>query len=141
MDKEATTRLEEVFLESRSRCLNNQKYPSFYQEFYSRLIQKLPQGAELFASVEHETRKNMLDQALNLLDSTENVLANDQLREYWFTLSSRHHDLGLNPKDYDVWFQTLMSVVRNYDPEINNEIENAWRFYLDSCIRIMKIVY
>ena len=126
------------FHESLERCGLS---PEFLQDFYRRFIASSPEIAVKFANTNFKTQARILKTSLYMA-----MLASDQnheAREYLGRIANRHNreELDIKPEYYDLWIESMISTVREYDPKFNNEIEQLWRNFMQPAIEFMKSQY
>ena len=71
---------------------------------------------------------------------TEGIL---NVPDYLEKIAQKHsqsaHDIP--PQLYDLWLDTLVKTVKEFDPDFNEEVELSWRLVLSSGITYMKFKY
>lgn len=113
---------------------------SFFDAFYDNFLSASPVIADHFRSTDMEKQKAMLEKSfysLFIFYATNN--ANDYLRK----IAESHNQQRLNiaPELYDLWLESLIKTVAEYDPHFNSNIELSWRLVLSSGITYMKFKY
>ncbi|MFT7128285.1 MAG: hemoglobin-like flavoprotein [Gammaproteobacteria bacterium] len=126
------------FHESLERCSIS---PNFLQDFYRRFTASSPEIAGKFVNTNLKTQARILKTSLYMA-----MLASDQnheAREYLGRIANRHDRKGLDikPEYYDLWIESMISAVREYDPQFNNETEKLWRKFMQPAIEYMKSQY
>jgi hemoglobin-like flavoprotein len=127
----------ETFLASLKRCLAT---PDFLHRFYDRFTESSEEVRAKFRKTEFPRQARVLADSLYVLavaaQGSEEGLAWRELDR----LAERHDraHLDIRPELYDVWLECLIATVRDFDPEINPEIEAAWRQTLTVGIEHMR---
>ncbi|WP_299018040.1 globin [uncultured Photobacterium sp.] len=126
--------LHETFNDSYARCNHD---PNFLFLFYELFWNKDDKFRQQFANVDMQKQVKMLKAsiAIILLASTSEG-ARESLRHF----GKRHgpNGIGVDPLDFDVWFNSLLEAVEICDPYYNKEIEQAWRECFNLGLAIMK---
>lgn len=110
---------------------------TFFDAFYENFFASSPYIANHFRNTDMDKQKKMLEKSfysLFIFYATNN--ANDYLKK----IAERHGKHGANiPSDlYDLWLESLIKTVAEYDPEFDVDIELSWRVVLSSGITYMK---
>ena len=113
---------------------------SFFDAFYDNFCAASPEVAEHFRHTDMGKQKKMLEKSfysLFIFYATNN--ANDYLRK----IAEQHSKTGHNisPELYDVWLESLIKTVAEYDPQFDMEVELSWRVVLSAGITYMKFKY
>ena len=106
----------------------------FIGAFYKRFLSKSVELSILFANTNMHKQKRML--ALSLLY----VGAFDPIQgpnDVMIVLSRQHRALGLTPKLYGLWLESLLDTVKAYDPECDEDVCESWRRHLGPGIEYM----
>jgi hemoglobin-like flavoprotein len=107
---------------------------SFMDAFYARFFAQSNEIGELFSGTDLRVQKRML--MISLLHMAEyDPLAG--ANEVMIQLARRHCELGVKPRLYKVWLDSLLETVREYDPESSDAICEAWRYHLAPGIAFM----
>ena len=114
----------QVFDRSLRRCSAN---PGFLDLFYETFLASSPKVKEKFADTDFERQKRLLHSSFYLILLASEDPDNGPER-YLGHLAERHsvHDLNIGSEFYDLWLDSLLAVVKECDPEFNDEIENCW---------------
>ena len=113
---------------------------TFFDAFYDNFSSASPEVARHFQNSDMQKQKKMLEKSfysLFIFYATNN--ANDYLKKI-----AEHHSKASNnipPDLYDMWLESLIKTVAEYDPEFNLDVELAWRVVLSSGITYMKFKY
>jgi hemoglobin-like flavoprotein len=123
-----------IYDDSLRRCTSN---PRFLDRFYETFMASSPEVRAKFAGTDLVRQKRALRASLNLM-----MLAaeGDKAPErYLRDLASRHGkaDLGVGSALYDLWLDSLLATVREFDPDFGPEIEEAWESVMTVGIEYM----
>lgn len=110
--------------ESLARC---SAHEGFLELFYERFLASSPKVAEKFANTDFVRQKRALRASLH----TMLLAAEDEDRgpaRYLADLAARHgsRELAIGAELYDLWLDSLLSAVRECDPDCSREVEQAW---------------
>ncbi len=126
----------EIAFLSYTRCT---KSPDFLHRFYEHLLASDPAVPPMFASTELDRQAKLLKHALGLLlsygrKSDDLLLAR---------LAAKHSRKGIDvpPPMYSLFMDSLITTVREFDPECDAEVEDAWREALRPGIEFMQSKY
>lgn len=113
---------------------------SFFDAFYDNFCAASPQIVEHFLQVDMKKQKKMLEKSfysLFIFYATNN--ANDYLRK----IAEHHSKAGKNipPDLYDVWLESLIKTVADFDPQFDMDVELSWRVVMAAGITYMKFKY
>jgi hemoglobin-like flavoprotein len=101
--------------------------PEFFPSFYARFFEACPVAKPMFAHTDFERQHRLLRHAIGLLfnfdgkpETEPNILSR---------VAERHsrRDLNVDPSLYPVFLDSLMAIVKQYDPQFTPELEAAWR--------------
>ena len=107
---------------------------SFIDAFYERFLSSSPEVAELFANSDFKTQKNMLLFSLVHVASFNPIHGPDAIMK---GLASRHRELSVQPRLYQLWLDSLLDTVKEYDPEYDEDLCESWRRMLAPGIEFM----
>ncbi|XKE45366.1 globin [Halomonas organivorans] len=112
----------------------------FFDAFYARFLAASPEVAEKFRHTDMHRQQAMLKKAFYHLVS---LYASSHADHYLDQVAIRHgrHHLDIRPGLYDLWLETLVATLRDYDPECSDEVELAWRLVMAPGIVYMKFHY
>ncbi|MFL0803301.1 MAG: hypothetical protein K6L81_06260 [Agarilytica sp.] len=132
---------EEIYDQSYSRVMENDiSGLSFFDTFYSKFLDASPDIAEKFKNTDMTAQKKMLKKSFyHLLIFYGSNQADDYIQKI-----ARSHDkthLDIQPALYDIWLNTLMATLSEYDDEFTDDVELAWRLVLTPGITYMKFKY
>ena len=124
----------EIFLHSLERCVSSKK---FIASFYQRFLAASDEIREKFKHTDFEQQNKMLVRSLKLAAGATAGEANSlqELRDRAET-HDRHH-LDIKPELYDHWRNAIIATASEFDPQWNDEIEEAWRSVLGYVINHM----
>jgi len=105
-------------------CAEPDFIPSFYRNFFAAC----PDVKPLFAKTDFRRQHNLLRHALSLLLLFPNK-PEAEARSLLRRVAERHgrKDLAIDPSFYAPFVDTLVTTVKQHDPEFSPEIEAAWR--------------
>lgn len=124
------------FHDSFDRC---QRSSEFLDLFYDRLLGHSDEVAALFAQVDMARVKLMLRQSLVLTMVASE--GSKYSRQRLAALGDMHRDAGVGLQHYELWLDTLVSVVAELDSHCDERVEQAWRDVLGLGIQLMKERY
>ena len=113
---------------------------SFFDAFYDRFIQSSAEVAQHFKHTDMQRQKKILEKSfysLLIFYATNN--ANDYLEE--IAIQHSKSALDINPGLYDLWLESLIETVKEYDDHFTPETELSWRLVLSVGITYMKFKY
>ena len=125
----------EVFDDSLARCLSRH---GFLDRFYDLFLASSPRVREAFRHTDFAHQKKMLADSLSLMTSVSGAPA-DELEEL-DRVARRHgkHDLDIGFELYDLWLESLMRTVREFDGHFDRDVDRAWRNVLAEGIEFME---
>jgi len=129
----------ELFNDSYERCL---RQPGFLERFYEIFMASSEEVAAKFARTDFTRQRRLLKWSLYMLmcaASTPLPEVTTHLERISEVHSRGHMDI--KPEFYDLWLDSLLQAVREFDPMLNEDIEAAWRQVLDYGIQFMKSKY
>lgn len=112
----------------------------FLTRFYEIFFDQSPEIAEYFTGNDMSRQREMLAQSLHeMVEFSTTRVASERLRR----VAMRHSELDRDvaPRHYDTWLDSLVSTVREFDPEFTSEVELSWRVVLAPGIAYMKYRY
>ncbi len=113
-----------VFDASLERC--NVK-PGFLDLFYEKFLTSSPKVKEKFSSTDFVRQKSALRESFNLMMLAARDEETGPAR-HLKDLAARHsrRDLNIGSEFYDLWLDSLLATVKEWDPEFDPKIEAAW---------------
>lgn len=112
----------------------------FFDAFYHRFLKSSPEVAKYFKHTDMQKQKKVLEKSfysLLIFYATNN--ANDYLEE--IAIQHSKSALDIRPALYDLWLESLIETVKDYDKYFSSEIELSWRLVLSVGITYMKFKY
>lgn len=116
-----------------------QSSEGFLDLFYDRLLGHSAEVAALFDGVDMARVKRMLRQGLVLTMVASE--GSKHSREYLAALGDKHREAGVGVQHYELWLDTLVSVVAELDSHFDDQVGQAWRDVLGLGIQLMKERY
>ena len=115
--------------------------PSFFDDFYFNLSDRLPVVGSMFAHVNMDQQNRLIrDGIANLIAfAAGDSRAKGELNR--LSISHSRNGLGIAPDFYPHWVNSLMETVRQHDVEATDETETAWRDVLTDGIALMTSGY
>ena len=115
--------------------------PDFLDSFYKNFLATSPEVAALFKNTDFKKQKKMLQMSLSMLLTY--AMGTGVVDGYMQQLSEKHSRRGLSidPRHYSSWQNSLMKAVKQYDPKLTPELEQAWRASLNKGIELMRAKY
>lgn len=129
---------EEIFDRSYERVKHLEKDGKpFFAAFYDNFLSASPIVANHFATTDMHRQVKMMEKSFHglfIFYATQN--ANDYLENiaHLHSRSKLDIDVGL----YDVWLESLIQTVKEFDPQFKDEVALAWRVILAPGIMYMK---
>ncbi len=111
------------FDESLRRC---NAAPGFLSGFYEKFLSSSPKVQERFANTDFVRQKRALRASLHLMLLVAE--SEEQAERYLKDLANRHsrEQLNIGAELYDLWLDSLLASVGEYDPQFTPEVEDAW---------------
>jgi hemoglobin-like flavoprotein len=113
----------QTFSESLGRCNGN---PAFVERFYAIFLASSPKVKEKFAQTDFVRQKAALRASLDamLLAVKDPAGPQQHLRQ----LADRHssRQLNIGAELYDLWLDSLLTTVKEFDPKNNPAVQDAW---------------
>lgn len=129
---------EEIFRESFKRALGNSSYNrDFIGRFYEIFLSKSDRIAEHFKNTDMSAQKTMLHDSLHLMvEFYSSRKTNKYMERVAKVHNHAHRDI---PTDmYEVWLDSLIESVKEFDVEFDDHVELSWRLVLAPGITYMK---
>ncbi|MFT7561591.1 MAG: hemoglobin-like flavoprotein [Flavobacteriales bacterium] len=136
-----TMTFEAIFDASYERTIKNyQGDGDFFEAFYEHFLNCSPLIRKHFENSNMHMQQRMLKKSFYSLvvfyasGSVDNVLS---------TMAERHSvsQKSIPPELYDLWLESLILTVRDFDTKFDDEIELAWRLVLSGGITYMKFKF
>ncbi len=128
-----------TFDESLRRC---NAVPDFLDRFYDRFLASSPKVREKFAITDFVRQKRALRASLHymlLAAQDEEKGPEKYLKDLALLHSRRVYNIG--SEFYDLWLDSLLSAVRECDPEYGPQVETAWESVMMVGIHYMLSLY
>jgi hemoglobin-like flavoprotein len=124
-----------VLDDSLRRCSSD---PRFFERFYERFLASSPKVREKFAHTDFVRQKRALSASLHLILLVAQDPDKDAAR-YLSEVARRHssRELGIGAELYDLWLDSLLATVREFDPQFGPEVEQAWEDTMAIGIRFL----
>ncbi|HHF3149386.1 globin [Vibrio sp. CCB-PB317] len=124
----------QVFNDSYERCIANQ---GFFDLFYKNLWSKSTSFRQKFDGIDMHQQVRMLRGSIVffMMADTSNE-AHKMVEKYGKKHASS--DIGIEPQDIDVWFESLIETVQECDFEYDDDVETAWRACFNTGLSVMK---
>jgi len=112
----------------------------FFDVFYARFINASPEVAEAFKNTDMLHQRKMLEKSFYSLFI---FYATSNKNDYLEKIAHRHsrHEANITPELYDLWLESLIETVAEFDSQFSREVELAWRLVLSTGIAYMKFHY
>ncbi len=132
---------EEIFDASYERVLRLEVGGrGFFDAFYENFTRTSPQARAKFEKTDMDRQKKMLKKSFYSLVV---FYATNSADDYLVDIAERHSrdNLDIPPNLYDLWLETLILTVAQYDEQFDDDVELAWRLVLSTGITYMKYKY
>ena len=132
---------EEIFDASYERVLRVEHGGyNFFEAFYRNFIAASPQVRDKFKNTDMDHQQKMLKKSFYSLVV---FYASNNVDDYLVNVAERHNkdNLDIRPEFYDLWMESLIATVAQYDEDFGDRIELAWRLVLSTGITYMKFKY
>lgn len=127
----------ELFDSSYRRCIRDRGYQDrFVERFYERFLDSSGEVRDYFAATDMARQQRMLrDSLLYVVNFAKTLRDGVYLRQ----LALRHGRAGLKVpvRLYDLWLDSLVETVAEFDPEYSDDVGLAWRCTLAPGITYM----
>lgn len=122
----------ETFNDSYQRCLLNDR---FFELFYENFWTKGERFRRQFSNINMQKQIRMLKSSIVfVMMANHSMEAQKKIVKY----AQLHRPLGLEPNDIDIWFDSLVATVEEFDPKFDESVEQAWRVCFEVGLDIMK---
>jgi hemoglobin-like flavoprotein len=113
----------QTFSESLGRCNGS---PAFVERFYEIFLASSPKVQEKFAQTDFARQKAALRASLDSMMLAVKDPAGPQ--QYLRELAERHssRQLNIGAELYDLWLDSLLATVKEFDPKNSSEVQDAW---------------
>lgn len=132
---------EQIFDESHDRIVRSQvNGRDFFQAFYQRFLQTSVEVADQFKSTDMPRQQKLLKKSFyHLLIFYASNHADDYLEK--IALRHSRAELDIRPEWYELWLESLIATVAEFDPAFDDRVELAWRLVMAPGIAYMKFHY
>jgi len=129
-----------AFRASLKRCLST---PDFLRTFYELFMGFSEEIREKFRQTDFTRQTRVLADSLYAMAVIAQGESESPARAEIERLAQQHGraQLDIRPELYDVWLDSLIKAVRQYDPEFTPALEVAWRETLLVGIEQMRSAY
>lgn len=118
----------QVFNDSYARLLIS--FDKFFIKFYQNFIKTSDDIEKLFRGVSQEKRQKMMESSFIMLTNMGSVSHSLTNPEFLEIIEKHKRMPGINPAMCDLWVESLLQTVKEYDPYYNATVEKAWRLYV-----------
>ena len=112
----------------------------FFDFFYENFMASSPEVAAAFRNTDMSKQKNMLKKSLlysiNFITNKNNFESMERIAH---THSKKNYDI--KPYLYDLWMDSMIAAVKQFDAQFSDEVELAWRLAFAPGITYMKFMY
>lgn len=132
---------DDIFEGSFKRAIGNDSFNyDFITRFYNIFLDSSDDVAEMFSHTNMSVQKTMLHDSLQMMvEFYRSGEANDNMRRVAEVHSRAQHDIPSNL--YDVWLDSLLQALSEFDPEFGPRVAEAWREVLGPGIEYMRGMY
>ncbi len=133
--------IEGLFDASYVRVLSREvEEQAFFEAFYERFIASSPAVAAKFRHTDMARQRAMLKKSFyHLLAFYASSHADYYLQQVAISHDRAHRDIP--PALYDLWLETLIDTVRDFDEQFDDDVELAWRLVMTPGIVFMTFHY
>lgn len=128
----------ELVNDSLERCTPQAE---FFEQFYERFHDSSDEIAARFAATDAKTQGRALRTAFLLLLQ---AIAGDPAAWQQLELRAIRHDrrhLDIKPEMYELWRESLLETVREFDPRADDRTREAWRRIVQEATEFMTARY
>ena len=132
---------EEIFDASYERVLRVETGGrGFFDAFYENFTGASAEVRDKFKHTDMDRQKKMLKKSFYSLVV---FYATNNVDDYLIKVAERHNraNIDIRPELYDLWMESLIATVAQYDADFNETVELAWRLVLSTGITYMKFKY
>ena len=126
-------RTHQLFHDSLDRCTRD---PRFMETFYDRFLGTSDEIAALFQHTDMAAQRRKLRASLYLC--MQAATGNSEAMALCRSIAATH--TGIKAAFYEVWLETLLGTVRDFDDRFGDDTEQAWRDILRPGIELFKKV-
>jgi hemoglobin-like flavoprotein len=127
-----------LFNDSFLRCQNSS---GFLDRFYELFLASSKEVRDKFKNTDFQKQKMALKSSFYMMMLT--VQGNARGQRYIEEISDLHgrERLDIKPEMYDLWLESLLKTVKEFDPKFDEEVERVWRSLMNQGIDFMKSRY
>jgi len=133
--------IETTFDSSYERILSKSaESGNFFDAFYEKFINASPIVKDKFKNTDMKRQRAMLEKSLHYVAY---LFTNQEIYSYIQEIAELHNrkNLDIRPELYDLWLESLIDTVRDFDSDFDDDVELAWRLSLARGIAYMKYMY
>ena len=112
-------------------------YQRFFERFYQIFTASEPEVLKLFASTDMQRQYQMLMESMTHLISFASEQAPSEEMKVMAVIHGQAR-LDIPAEFYDIWLNSLIETIQEFDPKFNSHVEKAWRKVLTPGIDYMK---
>ena len=130
----------DIFEQSYKRAIGDDSYnPDFIERFYDIFLARSERISAMFEDTDTSAQKTMLhDSLLYMVDFFTSRRTIEHMDKIAAVHGVEGHEI---PEDlYDLWMESLVEAVKEFDADFDTEIELAWRLVLSPGITFMKFM-
>lgn len=130
-----------VFSSSYARVVGQGAYnPAFVSRFYELFLASSPEVAGRFENTDMSRQKTMLhDSFTTLVEFNRQRRLSTQMAHLAAVHGPNASDI--RPALYDLWLESLIQTVAEFDPDFDRDVELAWRLTLAPGISYLQFAY
>jgi hemoglobin-like flavoprotein len=129
----------EIFNDSLARCVRGEQ---FFPRFYELFLASSEEVRDKFRTTDFRKQRRMLQTSFYML--VEYIaLGWPECQAYLERIAVAHSKQGrdIAPHLYDLWLDSLLHAVREFDAQYSPEVETAWRYMMGAGIAFLKVRY
>ncbi len=117
--------------------------PDFLAAFYRHFFVACPEAKPLFAKTDLERQAKLLRDAIGLLLIAPFFPTEPHAESLLSRVAEQHdrHHLGIEPRFYPPFVDSLIATVAAFDPEYGPVVESAWRAAIAKGVAYMQSRY
>jgi len=124
-----------VFHESFARC---SQHGNFFQRFYEIFMNSSDDVKEIFKNTDVKTQVKMLRDSFytTKLANSDSDIIKKNLKK--IALAHSKKERGVKPEHFDLWLQSLIKTVVEFDRQYDMEVAAAWKAMMKPGIEYLK---
>ena len=117
--------------------------PEFLTGFYANFFRVCPEAKPLFAKTDLARQVRLLRDAIGLLIIVPFMSTDQNAPSLLARVAERHsrRHLNIGPHFYPPFVDSLITTIKEYDPEFSPDVEAAWRAIIDRGVAYMQARY